>query len=248
MRPDTLFGYRARVLWTSAFFNEASFFFQGARQHHVTAAVGITWDRLRVCNKLCCTVLLRTKLMLRGFALCRNNYWLPHGAASAGLRRWRSRNRCLHPLLLPVSDLFASAAFCHSRQLMIDFVSRRRRDQTANLWQTQSSYYVYIQFVRALFFIFFPCELTSIGIAVSASRADEAITWRHHVVWLGARLRKTDGFSRITFLTNADFFLFYYFFLRVVTSFIKHGRQAASKQHMFCASALMFVRHAVRGA
>lgn len=26
-----------------------------------------TWDRLRVCNKLCCTALLRTELMCRGF-------------------------------------------------------------------------------------------------------------------------------------------------------------------------------------
>lgn len=84
IRPDTSFSYHTRAVDGHVF--QWSLFFprSPAAQHYGCGR--ITWDRLRVCNKLCCTVPLRTKLMLWGFALCCSNYGLRLGAVSAGLR------------------------------------------------------------------------------------------------------------------------------------------------------------------
>lgn len=49
------------VLWMAKLFNEA---FGGAARHWLSLN---TWDRLRGCNKLCCSVRLRTELMCGDF-------------------------------------------------------------------------------------------------------------------------------------------------------------------------------------
>lgn len=63
----------AHVLHAASLFNEAFFFLlRGPAEQHYRSGRN-TWDRLRVCNKLCCAVPLRTKLMCRDFALSRSN-------------------------------------------------------------------------------------------------------------------------------------------------------------------------------
>lgn len=84
--------------------------FKGPAARHYWHSLN-TWDRLGVCNKLCCTA-LRYSGQNWCVEISPFNITLVRALAlSTPQRRWRSQNRCLHPVSCPVNDLFTSIAF-----------------------------------------------------------------------------------------------------------------------------------------
>lgn len=94
--------------------------FEGPAAQHYWHSLN-TWDRLRVCNKLCCTVLLRTELMCRDFT------FQHHSGSGFSIKH------STVPMMLP-KQVFTSyfvfcqwsvylSSICHLRHLIINSIS-----------------------------------------------------------------------------------------------------------------------------